>query len=94
MIVLLLGGCLTYADGKAQEGTLNCQIMDACGTLEKVGYTDVDDCIAAAQGQAYDENQCPNYSAEREQECLDAYTAALNAKECEPALDECGTVCG
>ncbi|GDX81947.1 hypothetical protein LBMAG42_37580 [Deltaproteobacteria bacterium] len=92
---LLLVGCLKYDEGRAEEGELACRLREVCNTLETVGYDDVESCITSATGQ--DWGDCPDYSAERLLDCLDAWEAAVETKNCalsEDPPDVCAQVCG
>lgn len=92
---VLLVGCLKYEEGRAEEGEIACRLREVCDTLEAVGYADVDTCITGATGQEW--GDCPGYSEERLQECLDAWEAAVEAKDCalsEDPPDVCAQVCG
>ena len=92
--LVLPGGCLKYEDGMAQQGKLACKLRDACGTLEVVGYSAVSDCIADATEQ--DWQDCPDYSQELMQTCVDAWKAAVDAEDCsllENPPDACAQAC-
>lgn len=94
MLLLGLLACLEYADGRAQEGELACQLREACDGLEVLGYDDVDQCIEDATGQEWVD--CDNYREPQMRECLEAWSAAVASKDCSlttasPAV--CAQVC-
>ena len=82
-----------YAEGQVQRGTLNCAWMEVCGQLELLHYVSVDDCVAAAEAQQYDESQCPNYSSKAMDACLSAYQSAIDAKDCGATFESACQVC-
>jgi hypothetical protein len=95
MLLLGLLACLKYEEGRAQEGELACDLREVCDALEVVGYDDVEVCIAHATSQ--DWPACEGYRAEQMEACLDAWEAAVEAKDCtlttaSPAV--CAVVCG
>ncbi len=94
MLLLSLLACLKYEEGRALEGELACELRAACDALEEVGYTDVADCIADATNQ--DWADCEDYHEAQLQDCLDAWTAAVETSDCTltaspPAV--CAQVC-
>lgn len=91
---VLFAGCIEYEDGQVEQGTLACQLHGSCDSLVLLGYDTVDECVADATHQ--DWLDCPDYSAERMQECIDAWQAAVDAADC--AVDSeppsvCAQVC-
>lgn len=95
LAAVLLAGCVKYEEGQAEVGTLACQLHDVCGSLPTLGYDDVDACITDATHQ--DWLDCPGYSAEIMQKCVDAWQAAVDDEACDvesapPAV--CLQVCG
>ncbi|MFZ5479374.1 MAG: hypothetical protein ACOZNI_21600 [Myxococcota bacterium] len=94
MWLILLGGCLSYEEGQAQVGELNCELAEACDRLATWGYDDVDACVEHAVNEPYDEADCAAYDAKAMRACIDAYEAAVEASDCDYAPgDEC-RVCG
>ena len=92
---LLLVGCVKYEEGQAEVGTLACQLHAACGSLATLGYDDVDACVSDATHQKW--MNCPEYSADSMQKCIDAWQAAVDDEACgveatPPSL--CVAVCG
>ena len=86
-------GCLSYVDGKMEQGHLNCQLLEACGELEKLGYDSVDACVEVSDAQPYERMTCDDYDAGAMQECLDGWSAAVDTKDCAPEVVACGEVC-
>lgn len=91
MIFLL--ACITYEEGMAAQGEFHCQLLEACGELETVGYDNVDDCTVAAQGQKWPVCEKSDYDAEDMQTCVDEWEAAVEAKTCDAAPPACTSVC-
>lgn len=92
-LIVLTMGCLSFVDGKTEQGRLNCQLLEACGELEKLGYDSVDACFEVSDAQPYDRMSCEDYDAAAMQECLDGWAAAVEAKDCAPEVAACGEVC-
>ncbi len=95
-LVLLtgLGGCLKYEEGMAEQGTLACQLHDACGSLATLGYDTVDECVTDATNQEW--IACQDYSEQHMQACVDAWQAAVDGNDCGAEDDPpavCATVC-
>lgn len=80
MLLVGLLACLEYEEGRAQEGELACQLREACDALEVVGYETVEECIADATDQ--DWADCEDYREAQMQECLEAWTAAVDSVDC------------
>jgi hypothetical protein len=92
--LLVLLGCVSYSEGQAQRGELNCEWLDACGELDSVGYDGVDSCKAAADAQPYSDDNCPDYDAGAMQACLKAYRDAIASEDCTADLAAACQVCG
>lgn len=92
--LLLLGGCVSYADGQRERGALNCELLDACGGLDALGYDDVAACKETAAAQEVSEDDCPNYDADQMSACLAAYRDAIAAPTCDADLTTICQVCG
>lgn len=97
MIAWLLYGCVSAAEGFAQErAQAQCDWHDRCGTLEDAGFDTLNDCTTAlldavdhdvATGQL----GCPTYDAAAADECLTVY--ADNDCVTTPDLSACDEVC-
>ena len=81
-MILLLLGCLSYEDGQVERGALNCELLDACGELDGLGFESVDSCAESAAAQNYDDADCASYSQSQMKACLDAYEQAIEAVDC------------
>jgi hypothetical protein len=92
-LVVALSGCLSYEDGQAQRGGLNCQLLEACGELDTYGFDDVDACTASAESQPYDAADCKDYDAGEMRRCIAAYEDAVAAKDCEADFTDVCAVC-
>ena len=93
--LLVATGCLTYEEGREAEGEAACRLRDECNLLGEVGYDDAADCIAEATSQQWP--VCDAYQAERMQECLDAWDAAIDDAACDVLREPpevCAKVCG
>lgn len=94
MILLFVIGCLSYEEGQAERGALNCELADVCGELATFGFADADECKTASAAQPYDAEDCEDYDAGSMAACLDAYDAAIKAKDCEADFTDACNVCG
>ena len=92
--VTLLAGCLDYAQGMAQVGELNCRRAESCGDLQAFGYGTVTACIEDAQGQPYDDQDCPDFDAGQMRRCLAASRDAADTPDCDATPDDACHVCG
>ena len=94
LALALLGGCLSYPDGQRERGALNCELLAVCGSLDTLGYDDVDTCKATAAAQEVSEDDCPSYDADQMSECLAAYRDAVATEDCSAELGSVCVVCG
>jgi hypothetical protein len=93
-LILLLSACgVSYEDGLVQEGELNCQLADACGRIDALGGS-LDACLESADGQHFDEANCPDYDPAQMRDCLKAWQEAVDAADCEADFEDVCRVCG
>jgi hypothetical protein len=92
-LIALLACGVSYEDGMVQEGELNCQLADACGRVDALGGS-LDACLESADGQHFDEANCPDYDATQMRACLRAYETAVEQQDCEADFEDVCRVCG
>ncbi|HNH46600.1 MAG TPA: hypothetical protein PKY30_06160 [Myxococcota bacterium] len=91
ILVFLLACGPSYEEGQAELGRLNCERMEACGTM--IAGMDLEECLSIAAAQTYSEDNCPGYRPGPMQDCIAAYETAVKAPDCETDLTAICQLC-
>jgi hypothetical protein len=85
----------TYEDFTAAQGEAFCAMLEACGMLDDLHFTDLADCVSSTTAHLA-ATDCPEYSEVQATKCIQA--ERLGAADCSTVtnatLPPCKSVCG